>query len=121
MTIAHTPIESHETHSRRLLEHAEEQLLKGDRLQASEKAWGAVAHRLKAIAERRGWRYGSHADVNRVVGRLAREMREPRLNTLVSVAHSLHQNYYEDAMPEELIQHNIDDMREMLDTLARAA
>ena len=68
-----------------------------------------------------GWRYRSHADVNRVVGRLARDMQEPRLNTLVSVAHSLHQNYYEDAMPEELIQHNIDDMREMLDTLARAA
>ena len=51
------------------------------------------------------------------VGRLAREMKEPRLNTLVSVAHSLHQNYYEDAMPEELIQHNIEDMK---DILARA-
>ena len=120
MTVAHTPIESHETHSRRLLEHAEEQLASGDRLQASEKTWGAVAHRLKAIAEQRGWRYRSHTDVNRVVGRLAREMNEPRLNTLVSVAHSLHQNYNEDAMPEELIRHNIGDMKEMLDILARA-
>ena len=47
-------------------------------------------------------------------------MREPRLNTLVSVAHSLHQNYYEDAMPDELIRHNIDEMKQMLDILARA-
>ena len=45
------PIESHEVHSARLLGHAREMLAKGDRLQASEKVWGAVAHGIKALAE----------------------------------------------------------------------
>ena len=41
------PIEDHAVHSDRLIRHAWEQLEQGDRLQASEKAWGAVAHALK--------------------------------------------------------------------------
>ena len=49
------PIETHKVHSERLMRHAEEQLAKGDRLQASEKAWGAAVHRLKDIANKRGW------------------------------------------------------------------
>ena len=51
MTLTQQPIESHDTHSRRLIRHAEEMLDAGDRLQASEKAWGAVAHRLKVVAD----------------------------------------------------------------------
>ena len=35
------PIEDHAVHSDRLIRHAWEQLEQGDRLQASEKAWGA--------------------------------------------------------------------------------
>ena len=34
----------------RFLDHAQEELDKGNRLQAGEKAWGAVAHQFKAIA-----------------------------------------------------------------------
>ena len=55
------PIEDHAVHSDRLIRHAWEQLEQGDRLQASEKAWGAVAHALKDIAARRGWRNRAHA------------------------------------------------------------
>ena len=47
------PIETHQIHSERLMRHAEEQLAKGDRLQASEKAWGVAAHRLKEFADQR--------------------------------------------------------------------
>lgn len=54
------PIEDHAVHSDRLIRHAWEQLEQGDRLQASEKAWGAVAHALKDIAARRGWRNRTH-------------------------------------------------------------
>ena len=43
MTTTTQPIESHEVHSKRLMAHAWEQLEAGDRLQASEKAWGAIA------------------------------------------------------------------------------
>ena len=56
------PIESHAVHSRRMLDHAAAMLAQGDRLQASEKIWGAAAHRLKEIAAERQWPNDSHAD-----------------------------------------------------------
>ena len=52
--------------SRRFIIHAREELEKGHRLQAGEKAWGAVVHPLKAIAEQRGWRRQSHRDIHNV-------------------------------------------------------
>ena len=114
------PIESHVVHSERLTRHAEEQLVSGDRLQASEKAWGAVAHHLEGIAEQRGWSYRTHADVFRVVDRLSREMGEPGLKTLFAVANGLHQNFYEDAMELDYVRAEIEDVKELLDMLRRA-
>ena len=118
--VVRQPIESHEVHSERLIRHAEEQLTNGDRLQASEKAWGAVAHHMKSIAERRGWSYRTHADVFRIVDRLSREMGEPRLRTLFAVANGLHQNFYEDAMEIDYVRTEIEDVKELLDLLVRA-
>ena len=56
------PITDHAAHSAALLAHAQEMIDQGDRLQASEKIWGAVAHKLKrhrkkarlVVAETRG-------------------------------------------------------------------
>ena len=50
---------------RRMIIHAREELEAGNRLQAGEKAWGAVVQPLKAIAEQRGWPHQSHRDVSR--------------------------------------------------------
>ena len=44
----------HQEISRTFLEHAEIEFGKGDLLQASEKAWGAVAHYVKSVAKERG-------------------------------------------------------------------
>ena len=114
------PIESHEVHSQRLLRHAEEQLAVGDRLQASEKAWGAAAHRLKAIAGDRSWAYRTHADAFRVVERLSDEMGEPRLKILFSVANRMHQYFYEDSKSLDYIRTEIESVRELLEMLNRA-
>ncbi len=46
--------------SRRFVRQAQEEFDKGDRLQASEKAWGAAAHAVKAVAASRGWNHNSH-------------------------------------------------------------
>ena len=62
MVISETPIESHAVHRDRLIEHARRMLLDGDRLQACEKIWGAAAHGLKVVADRRGWPYTLHSD-----------------------------------------------------------
>ena len=114
------PIESHEVHSQRLLRHAEQQLAMGDRLQASEKAWGGAAHRLKAIAGDRGWAYRTHADAFRVVERLSDEIGEPRLKILFSVANGMHQNFYEDSKSLDYIRTEIESVREFLEMLNRA-
>lgn len=54
------PRAPHADHSARLLAHAQEMIGKGDRLQASEKIWGAVAHKMKEIACGRGWGWRRH-------------------------------------------------------------
>ena len=71
------PLEPHEPHSRRLMEHANQQLAKGDQVQASEKVWGAIAHQIKAIANQRGWKYETHQQVYGISGRLAKETEDP--------------------------------------------
>ena len=115
MTTAGTePIESHDVHSERLIRHAEEKLAEGDRLQASEKAWGAVAHRLKVIAQRRGWEYTTHAHVYRVVKRLADERGDRRISVLFRAAKGFHQNYYIDAMPLEELTDEMENVKELL-------
>ena len=52
--------EQHREISTHFLEHAEDELRKGDLLQASEKAWGAVSHYVNSIARQRNWPLGSH-------------------------------------------------------------
>ena len=99
------------------MRHAYEELDKGDRLQASEKAWGAVAHRLKAIATAREWRYVTHADAYTIVDRLQREIGDPMLRTLFAVANGLHQNYYMDAVPLREMRRDISEVEDLLEML----
>ena len=111
------PIDEHRVHSRRLLQHAEEQLENGDRLQASEKAWGAVAHRFKAIAEQRGWRYRTHRQIYDVAANLATETCRPSIESKLAIATQLHQNFYDDQMPESTIRASIREVKELLKAL----
>jgi len=120
MTTAASPIETHDIHSRRLIAHAEIELEKGDRLQASEKAWGAVAHRLKSIADRRGWEYVTHQQVFGIVDRIVDELGEPRLRDLFAYAHGMHRNYYVDAVPLEQLKYQIHKVKELLAILESA-
>ena len=73
MVTAQTPQEPHSVHSVRLLDHAGAALEEGDRLQASEKIWGAVSHALRAVASRRGWPISVNADARDVARYVAQE------------------------------------------------
>ncbi len=85
--------------SRRLLEQANYELdQKGDRVQASEKASGAVAQAVKAIAEDRQWRHSSHALRRTIVNLLVAEFNQPGLDSVQAIADQLHNNYYEDRL-----------------------
>ena len=92
--------------ARRLIIHAREELEKGNRLQAGEKAWGAVVHPLKGVAEQRGWK-GDNYQVLREIGRqVAPELGDIKSSNALAVAiadaFSIgHLNFYENQHPEE--------------------
>ncbi len=115
-----TPLEPHAVHAMRLLQHAEEQLAEGDRLQASEKAWGAVAHQLKVIATRRGRKYTRHHQLGGFIKELANETEDPILvQDLFGVAEGLHENFYADVMDLEALGYKLGRVRALLDILNR--
>ena len=89
------PIEPHSRHRDRLLRHADEMLEKGDRLQTSEKIWGAVAHGVKQIARRRKWPNHAHADLQDIARYLSEKEKAPHLYTLFK-AERYHRNFYAD-------------------------
>ena len=93
----------------------------GDRLQASEKAWGAVAHRFKAIAEQRGWQYRTHRQIYDVAANMAAEAHRPGIESKLAIATQLHQSFYDDQMPESAIRASIDEVKELLETLDEVA
>lgn len=110
--------ERHRQISETFLAHAEEELAKGDLLQASEKAWGAVAHRVKAIARERDWPNKSHNDVRDNVRRLLNQSSDPALNKLTFRAvQFLHTNFYEELMDAEDVQDGIADAKRLIEVL----
>ena len=114
-----SPIDLHNVHSATLMEHAKEQLALGDRLQASEKAWGAFAHALKVVADERHWEYSDHVQVNPIVMALVEESENPELRHEAYMAQHLHTNYYRDAVRIEDIALLHTDVESAIDKLQR--
>lgn len=120
VSLPDSPIESHATHRDRMLEHAEAMCNAGDRLQASEKIWGAVAHGLKAVADEREWPYRRHQDgvvIARYVGALAGDA---EIATLFRAVESFHRNFYADAYSIEDIRQGVDEAKRFLSRLDAA-
>ena len=113
MTIASGHLEI----SRRFVRRAEDELQQGDSLQASEKAWGAAARALKAVAEQRGWGHGRHRDLFPVVERMIDETGQSELRLLFQSANVLHANFYEHWLSERMVRDGIGDVRQLLDIL----
>ncbi len=110
-------VEHHRKTSRRLIRQARYELEKrGDRVQACDKASGAVAHGVKAVAESRCWRSDSHNYRRRIVNLLAAEYGQPELNLMQDAADQLHSNYYEDMMYEWEVGDRLDLLTGLLAT-----
>ena len=101
-------IEDHVQMGRRFLEQAGIELDKGDRLQASEKVWGAVARSLKAIGIQRDWTHDSHANVIAIGEHLAREFGRDDFYDYVNMAESMHVNFYENLNEEDAVRRALD-------------
>ena len=112
-----TQDEKYSTAARGFLAQAREELDRGDLTQASEKGWGAAAQMVKAVAERRGWEHNGHALLYQAVSRLVEETGDTELGTLFHVATSLHSNFYENWLPQEMVQSGLDSVMEMVDRL----
>ena len=84
---------------------------KGDRLQASEKIWGAVAHILKAVANERGWEHDGHQRLRNVALHLQDHpaVANPEIGTLLRSVEAFHRNFYNDNMAMEEIASGLAD------------
>ena len=107
--------------SRRLMEQANYELhTMGDRVQASNKASGAVAQAVKAIAEDRNWRHHSHNLRRDIVGLLADEFQQPQMRHLQAIADQLRDNYYEDWLGKNLVTNLLADVNSLIPLLWEA-
>ena len=106
--------DDHEEISRKFVEHAREELEKGNNLQASEKIWGAAAHAVKAIAVQRGWRHDQLFDVAEQMGK---EFDRSDFSNAMSIAHGFHVNFYENLRREEAIRSAIDAIEQFVTDL----
>ena len=103
--------------SRHFIEKADEYLLSGDRVQASEKGWGAVAEAIKSIAEERGWNHQGHRLLGDIAFQLSEEWERPDVRILFDAIEKLHINFYEDNMGLDAIASRIEDAKALLNEL----
>ena len=110
-------VEHHRKTSLRLIQQARYELEKhGDRVQACDKAAGAVAHAVKAVAERRQWRNNSHNRRRNIVDLLAAEYALPDLSVMQDAADRLHDNFYEDLMQDYQVQDRLERVAGLLES-----
>ena len=90
-----SPPERYEEISRHLLEQAQEELDRGDILQASDKVWGATAHAVKAVCQRMGWNHHAHNHLSAAANYAASGLNRPDLMEAFGFLEAMHANYYE--------------------------
>ncbi len=113
--------ERHEAIRAVFLDHAEEEFEKDDMLQASEKAWGAVAHYVKSVAKANGWSDGSHRDIAVNARRLLDLTPDPEGNRKrFALINMLHVNFYEEDLDPKDVKLGIRDARLLIDAMREA-
>ena len=107
--------------SRRFIQQARDELDKGDRLQATEKAWGALAQMLKAHGQQRGWlNLGGHRTVGHIARQLAAEYDSRSIVDAYVAADNGHRNFYDNEMSPPEIEGIIATVASVLPDLDRA-
>ena len=111
--------EHHREISAQFLDHAEDEFRRGDLLQASEKAWGAVSHYVNSVARQRGWPLGSHRrlieNANELISR--DPVHAGHRRRLLRSVEALHANFYQAFLDEDSVREGIEDAKELISTL----
>ncbi len=90
-------------------------------IQASEKAWGAVAHLVRSVAEEHGWRQQSHRDLHRNALAIIQSTDDPQQNRVrLGAANGLHQNFYNDNYDVEMVRDNLQAVEALLGAMQEA-
>ncbi len=110
-------VELHLKLCEKFLKEVEELLAKGDYVQASEKAWGASAQMVKAVAAKEGKELRSHGELHKFVVELRNRLNDSEISTLWSSATSLHQNYYENWLPKDIVKDLIENVKKFVEKL----
>jgi hypothetical protein len=105
--------------SEKYLRDAEEFLIKKDFVQASEKAWGAAAQIIKALAAKEGKELRSHGELHRYVAELSKDKGDKEIMKFWFSATSLHQNFYENWFPEEAVRSAVEDVKNFIEKLRK--
>ena len=101
-------LDEHVKTANEFLEQSERELKGGDKLQASEKLWGAAAHVLTAVMVSRGMRHRTHRDLKEASKLLSVIYKEPALRTGFSIAEKFHSNFYTGIMEDYEIESDKD-------------
>lgn len=90
--------------SRHFLDLVDDQLEQGEIELVCELLWGAAAHGIKSIAQRREWEHGSHRLLRTTVDRLIEDGASPHLAGQYDLASEFHIGFYGDRQfaPEQL-------------------
>ena len=105
--------------SRAFLTQAREELRAGDLAQASEKAWGAAALMVKAVADARGLDHAKYSHLFFVVNIIASETNDRDLSRLFHVANGLHGNFYENWLSPEFVDQGLEDIESFVSKVER--
>ncbi len=89
-------------------------MAKADHAQASEKLWGAFVEMVKAIAEVRGEKLGTHRSIAQFMLKLDKEHPELRLHNAFAHADKLHTNFYEHHLPAEDVLRSAEILKETI-------
>ena len=105
--------------SKAFLVKAREELDAGDLEQASEKAWGAAALMVKAVADQRGLLHERHNHLFDVVHGLAIQTGDRQLRRLFYAANGLHGNFYENSYDSIGVNDAIEDVERFVEKVEK--
>ena len=114
-----TKVKIHLKLSEKYMKDMEDLLAKKDYIQASEKAWGAAAQIVKALAAKEDKELRSHDSLWQFIDELAEKLQDIELRHLWSRANSLHQNFYENWMPPRDVTYAIEDVKKFVERIRK--
>ena len=103
--------------SRDLLAAAREESAEGDLLQASEKAWGAAAFAVKAVAEKRRWFNDADWKLRRIADVIAAEQGNDDIVSYYLAGRDAHFNFYHHEYDHDSVGRAINLTAKLLDQL----